>query len=80
MKTVGIRSFSGPYFPAFELNTERYSEKLRIIDAFYAVNVYQTFMIILDVYSSFAVPLFDETCVNLYAADIQNSYLEKVVE
>ena len=24
MKIVRIRSFSGPYFPAFELNTERY--------------------------------------------------------
>ena len=24
MKSVRIRSFSGPYFPAFELNTERY--------------------------------------------------------
>ena len=24
MKSVRIRSFSGPYFPAFGLNTERY--------------------------------------------------------
>ena len=24
MKSLGIRSFSGPYFPAFELNTEIY--------------------------------------------------------
>ena len=24
MKSVQIRSFSGPYFPAFKLNTERY--------------------------------------------------------
>ena len=24
MKSVRIRSFSGPYFPAFALNTERY--------------------------------------------------------
>ena len=26
MKSVRIPSFSGPYFPAFGLNTERYSE------------------------------------------------------
>ena len=30
VKIVGIRSFSGPYFPAFGLNTERYSVSLRI--------------------------------------------------
>ena len=30
VKIVGIRSFSGPYFPAFGLNTERYSLSLRI--------------------------------------------------
>ena len=30
MKRVRIRSFSGPYFPAFGLNTERYSVSLRI--------------------------------------------------
>ena len=29
-KSVRIRSFSGPCFPAFELNTERYSVSLRI--------------------------------------------------
>ena len=29
-KSVRIRSSSGPYFPAFELNTERYEESLRI--------------------------------------------------
>ena len=29
-KSVRIRSFSGPYFPAFGLNTERYSLSLRI--------------------------------------------------
>ena len=28
--SVRIRSFSGSYFPAFELNTERYSLSLRI--------------------------------------------------
>ena len=26
LKSVGIRSFSGPYFPTFGLNTERYSK------------------------------------------------------
>ena len=30
VKNDRIRSFSGPYFPAFGLNTERYREKLRI--------------------------------------------------
>ena len=30
VKKVRIRSFSGPYFPAFRLNTERYSGSLRI--------------------------------------------------
>ena len=30
VKSVRIRSFSGPYFPAFGLNTERYSVSLRI--------------------------------------------------
>ena len=30
MKSVRIRSFSGPYFPAFGLNTERYNVSLRI--------------------------------------------------
>ena len=29
MKSVGIRSFSGPYFPAFGLNTGRYGVFLR---------------------------------------------------
>ena len=29
-KSVGIRSYSGPYFPAFGLNTERYFVSLRI--------------------------------------------------
>ena len=29
VKSVRIRSFSGPYFPTFGLNTERYSESLR---------------------------------------------------
>ena len=29
-KSVRIRSYSGPYFPAFGLNTERYSVSLRI--------------------------------------------------
>ena len=30
MKSVHIQSFSGSYFPAFGLNTERYSESLHI--------------------------------------------------
>ena len=51
LESVRIRSYSGPYFPAFRLNTERYSVSLRIqskygkirtritpnTDAFYAV-------------------------------------------
>ena len=30
MKSIRIRSFSGPYFRAFGMNTERYSVSLRI--------------------------------------------------
>ena len=30
VKSVRIRSYSGPYFPAFGLNTERYGVSLRI--------------------------------------------------
>ena len=30
VKSVRIRSFSGPYFPAFRLNKKRYSVSLRI--------------------------------------------------
>ena len=30
MESVPIWSFSGPYFPAFRLNTERYSASVRI--------------------------------------------------
>ena len=30
MKSVRVRSFSGPYFPAFGLNTEIYSASIRI--------------------------------------------------
>ena len=30
VKSVRIRSFSGPYFPAFGLNTERYGLSFRI--------------------------------------------------
>ena len=30
VKSVRIRSFSSPYFPAFGLNTERYGVSLRI--------------------------------------------------
>ena len=53
VKSVRIRSYSGPYFPAFGLNMERYSVSLHIqskygkmltritpnMDTFYAVNV-----------------------------------------
>ena len=53
VKSVRIRSYSGPHFPAFGLNTERYSVSLRIQsecgkirtritpnrDTFYAVTV-----------------------------------------
>ena len=55
MKSVRIESYSGPYFSAFELNTERYSLSLRIqskcwkmrtrttpnTDTFYAVIILQ---------------------------------------
>ena len=55
VKSVHIRSYSGPYFPAFGLNTERYGVSLRIqskcgkirtritpnTDTFYAVYIYQ---------------------------------------
>ena len=55
LKSVRIRSFSGPYFPPFGLNTERYSVSLRIhfksrkirtrktpnTDTFYAVYLFQ---------------------------------------
>ena len=30
MKSVRIRSYSGPYFPVFGMNTERYGVSLRI--------------------------------------------------
>ena len=30
IKSVRIRSYPGPHFPAFELNTERYSVSFRI--------------------------------------------------
>ena len=30
VRSVRIRSYSGPYFPAFGLNTERYGVSLRI--------------------------------------------------
>ena len=53
MKSVRIRSYSGPHFPVFGLNTERYSVSLRIqsecgkmrtritpnTDTFYAVQI-----------------------------------------
>ena len=53
VKSVHIRSYSGPYFPVFGLNTERYGVYLRIqsdcgkirtsitpnTDTFYAVSI-----------------------------------------
>ena len=56
MKSVRIRSYSGPYLPAFRLNTERYSVSLRIqskcgkiwtkitpnTDTFHTVHIAQT--------------------------------------
>ena len=33
MKSVGVQSFSGPYFPAFGLNTERYPLSLFYIQS-----------------------------------------------
>ena len=46
-KNVRIKSYSGPYFPAFGMNTERYSGKIQIritpnTDTFYAVVILQT--------------------------------------
>ena len=57
-KSVRIRSFSGPYFPAFGLNTERYGVSVRIqsecgkirtrktpnTDTFYAVILFSNTM------------------------------------
>ena len=59
VKTVCIRSFSGPYFPAFWLNTEWYGVSLRIqskcgeirarkipnTDTFHAVFCWKTYML-----------------------------------
>ena len=42
VKRVRIRSYSGPYFPAFGLNTKRYSVTSNT-DTFYAVNVNNTY-------------------------------------
>ena len=62
VKSVRIRSYSGPYFPVFELNTKRYSVSLRIqskcwkirtriipnTGAFHAMFVSNTFSTIVD--------------------------------
>ena len=38
MKSIQIRSFSGPYFPVFGLNTEKYGpENTQNFNSFYAV-------------------------------------------
>ena len=56
VKSVRVRSYSGPYFPAFGMNTDRHSVSLRIqskcgniwtiitpnTDTFYAVSRYAT--------------------------------------
>ena len=58
VKSVGIRSSSGPFFLAFGLNTERYSVSLRIqseyekirtrktpnTDTFHAMNGFHSFL------------------------------------
>ena len=58
VKTVRIRSFPAPYFPAFRLDTERYRPSLRIqseygkirtgktpnTDIFHAVNIVGNFL------------------------------------
>ena len=39
VKSVQMRSFSGPYFPVFSANTEKYGpEKTPYLDTFHAVN------------------------------------------
>ena len=40
VKTVRIRSYSGPHFSAFGLNTERYSRMTPNTDTFYAVIIF----------------------------------------
>ena len=42
MKSVRIRSFSGPYFPTFTLNTEIYSLHLRILSEFGKIRTRKT--------------------------------------
>ena len=42
MKSVRIRSFSGPYFPAFVLNTERYGVYLRIQSEYWKIQTRKT--------------------------------------
>ena len=40
VKSVKIRSFSGPYFPVFSLNTGKYGpEKTPYLDTFHAVTI-----------------------------------------
>ena len=38
MKSVPIRSFSGPYFPSFGLNTEKFSRGITFANAIYFLN------------------------------------------
>ena len=42
VKIVRIRSFSGPYFPAFGLNTEKYGVPLRIQSKYGKIRVKKT--------------------------------------
>ena len=42
VKSFGIRSFYGPHFPAFGLNTERYGVYLRIQSKFGKMRIRKT--------------------------------------
>ena len=80
MKSVRIRSYSGPYFPAFGLNTERYSvplciqsecEKIRArttpnMDTFYAVIPVER----VHISSIFLAPIFETSLETGYLTNI----------
>ena len=67
VKSVGIRSYSGPHFPAFRLNTERYPVSLHIqskcgkmgtrvtpnTDTFHAVFLWYMTLIVTNLWSMF---------------------------
>ena len=47
IKSVQIRSFFGPYFPVFGLNTRKYGlEKTLYLDTFHAVNIFMLYFFI----------------------------------